>query len=49
MLRELIDIYMPDAKFFCNSAGEAFCRVGDYGSVTRKALKEMYHPAVSIL
>ncbi len=42
MLNGLIDIYMPDAKFYSNSAGSALCRADNYALVNRKALKEMY-------
>lgn len=42
LLNGVIDIYMPDVKFFDASVAEKFCQAADYPEVVRAALKEMY-------
>ena len=42
MLDGLIDIYMPDMKFFAPSLSKELCRAPDYFEVCCKALEEMY-------
>ena len=42
MLDGLIDIYMPDMKFFAPSLSKELCRAPDYFEVCCKALDEMY-------
>ena len=41
-LRGLIDIYMPDIKFFDPSAASRYLQASDYPQVVREAVKEMY-------
>ena len=49
LLDGLIDIYMPDMKFFSSSLSEKLCKARDYYEVCCEALDEMYRqtgPAV---
>jgi putative pyruvate formate lyase activating enzyme len=38
----IVDIYMPDLKFFSTRSAQAFCLPEDYGTVVRAAIKEMH-------
>ena len=38
----LIDIYLPDFKYFDDTLGEKFSNVKNYSSITKDAIKEMY-------
>ncbi|OPY85954.1 MAG: hypothetical protein A4E72_01791 [Syntrophus sp. PtaU1.Bin208] len=42
LLEGIIDIYMPDFKFWDNVWAERFCHVSDYRERAKKALKEMH-------
>jgi len=43
LLDGIIDIYMPDFKFWSPEAAELTCNAADYPEVCRKALLEMHH------
>lgn len=38
----VIDIYMPDVKFFSSEAAKKFCNAPDYPDIVKSVLKEMY-------
>lgn len=42
LLDGVIDIYMPDVKFFDSSIAEKACQASDYPEVVKAALKEMH-------
>ncbi len=42
ILDGIIDIYMPDFKFWDPKAAKSLCNASDYPKVARKALKEMH-------
>lgn len=42
LLDGLIDIYMPDFKFWDQGIAEKICGAGDYPEVARQAIKEMH-------
>ncbi len=42
ILDGVMDIYMPDFKFWSNDIAELTCRAGDYPEMARKALTEMH-------
>jgi putative pyruvate formate lyase activating enzyme len=42
LLRGIVDIYMPDFKFWDPSVAESLCRAADYPERARAALKEMH-------
>lgn len=42
LLDGVIDIYMPDIKFFSSEAARRFCNAPDYPDVVRSVLKEMH-------
>ena len=42
ILDGIIDIYMPDFKFWNNSIAEKTCGISDYREIVCKAIKEMY-------
>jgi len=42
LLEGVIDIYMPDVKFFSSAAAGRFCNAPDYPDVIRVVLKEMH-------
>ena len=42
LLEGVIDIYMPDFKFWDPQLGESACRAGNYPDIVRKALLEMH-------
>ena len=42
LLDGLIDIYMPDFKFWSESTSERLCKARNYPEVTRKIIKEMH-------
>ena len=42
LLEGVIDIYMPDVKFFDDKAAVSFLSCGDYGTHARQALAEMH-------
>jgi len=42
-LDEIVDIYMPDFKFWTRSLGLQSCGVGDYREVAAGAVQEMYN------
>ena len=41
-LEGLIDIYLPDLKYYYNSLGKKFSKVDNYFEITTNAIKEMY-------
>lgn len=41
-LEGLIDIYLPDFKYYDDTLGEKFSNVKNYSSITKDAIKEMY-------
>jgi putative pyruvate formate lyase activating enzyme len=43
ILEGIVDIYMPDAKYWDAKMSERYARAPDYPEVMRKALKEMHH------
>ena len=42
LLEGVVDIYMPDFKFWNRDIAENACQAGDYAEVARRALKEMH-------
>jgi putative pyruvate formate lyase activating enzyme len=42
ILDGIVDIYMPDFKFWDERWSERFCKAPDYGEKTKGAVKEMY-------
>lgn len=42
LLDGVIDIYMPDVKFFSSDVAERLCNAPDYPEVVQSVLKEMY-------
>jgi putative pyruvate formate lyase activating enzyme len=42
LLEGLVDIYMPDFKFFSDALGEKYTAVKNYGSIAKQAIKEMH-------
>lgn len=42
MLDGLVDIYLPDLKFFRAKISESYCHAADYFDVSTKAIAEMY-------
>jgi putative pyruvate formate lyase activating enzyme len=42
LLDGLVDIYMPDFKFWDPASGKAYCGAADYPAVARQALQEMH-------
>jgi putative pyruvate formate lyase activating enzyme len=42
LLDGVIDIYMPDFKFWDPAVAEGLCQTGDYPEVARQAVKEMH-------
>ena len=42
LLDGLIDIYMPDFKFYSDISGERYTAVKNYATVAKKVIKEMY-------
>lgn len=42
ILDGIIDIYMPDFKFWDSKVAKALCKASDYPEAARKALKEMH-------
>jgi putative pyruvate formate lyase activating enzyme len=42
LLAGVIDIYMPDAKYGTNEAGEKYSKVKNYWDINREVLKEMH-------
>ncbi len=42
LLDGVVDIYMPDFKFWDSRVAEETCRAGNYPEVARKALREMH-------
>lgn len=41
ILRDIVDIYMPDFKFQDVDAANQYCHAGDYPETARKAIREM--------
>ena len=41
LLDGLIDIYMPDFKFWSTETSERLCKARDYPKVTKKVIKEI--------
>ena len=41
VLNDIIDIYMPDFKFWNSEFSNICCHVNDYPNITKKAIKEM--------
>ena len=48
LLENIVDIYMPDAKFFDPEPSEKYCNARDYPDVIKSVLKEM-HRQVGVL
>jgi putative pyruvate formate lyase activating enzyme len=42
LLENVIDIYMPDFKFWSEESGERYCAAPDYPEVARSSLKKMH-------
>ncbi|HDQ40372.1 MAG TPA: radical SAM protein [Desulfonatronum sp.] len=42
LLDGVVDIYMPDAKFFSSAAAQRYCQAEDYPQRARQAIKEMH-------
>jgi len=42
LLDGLVDIYMPDFKFFSDTLGQRYTAVTDYATLAKKAIKEMH-------
>lgn len=42
MLDGLIDVYLPDLKYFDNELGKKYSKVNNYFEIATKAIKEMY-------
>ena len=42
LLEGLIDIYLPDLKYFNNELGKKYSKVENYFEITTEAIKEMY-------
>lgn len=42
LLEGVVDIYMPDLKFFNNELAAKYTTVSDYAHISRKAIKEMH-------
>ena len=42
LLDGIVDIYMPDFKFWTESTSVRLCKARDYPTVTKKVIKEMY-------
>lgn len=42
MLDGLVDIYLPDLKFYRSEISQKYCRAADYFDVATKAIAEMY-------
>jgi putative pyruvate formate lyase activating enzyme len=38
----IVDIYMPDFKFWCETSSQQYCNAPDYPSVARQAIREMH-------
>ena len=45
ILKDIIDIYMPDFKFWDSEMSELCCNAPDYPEIAKKAVKEMYDQA----
>ncbi len=43
ILNNIIDIYMPDFKFWDPKISKIYCRAKDYPGIARKAVREMYN------
>ena len=42
LLDGIVDIYMPDFKFWTESTSVRLCKARDYPTVTKRVIKEMY-------
>lgn len=42
ILDGIVDIYMPDFKFFTSAPAEKYCHAGDYPDAARSAIAEMH-------
>jgi putative pyruvate formate lyase activating enzyme len=42
LLDGVVDIYMPDFKFFTAAASRRYLKAGDYGAVAQRVVKEMH-------
>lgn len=49
LLDGVIDIYMPDVKFFSSSLAERLCQAPDYPQIVRAAVKEMHRQVGDLL
>ena len=47
LLDGLVDIYMPDFKFWTSKTSERLCKARDYPQVTRKVIKVLFYPLAS--
>lgn len=43
LLDGVVDIYMPDFKFWQSASSRRFAKAGDYPEIARQALREMHH------
>lgn len=43
LLRDVVDIYMPDAKMYASEQGQRLCQADDYPERARAAIREMYN------
>jgi putative pyruvate formate lyase activating enzyme len=41
-MENIVDIYMPDFKFFTEEHGKIYAKAADYGEVVRRTIKEMH-------
>ncbi|MBU4034207.1 MAG: radical SAM protein, partial [Proteobacteria bacterium] len=43
LLDGVVDIYMPDFKFWQSASSRRFAKAGDYPEITRQSIREMHH------
>jgi putative pyruvate formate lyase activating enzyme len=41
-MENIVDIYMPDFKFYTEEHGKVYAKAADYGEVARRTIKEMH-------
>lgn len=49
LLEGIIDIYMPDIKFYSNQIAKRFANAEDYPEKTKEAVKEMYNQVGNLI
>ncbi len=42
LMENIVDIYMPDFKFYTQEHGKVYAKAADYGEVARRTIKEMH-------